>query len=201
MDAKEGQQQQEKIQQQLDQASARLQSLDAEAQKRNADGAKAEISSLNTVKDQIRDQIQKLQDADESSRDQMRQEIQQRIASLSELSDTTAEHLSGFDELGDEEQLDAEVGQLASAVEVIVLRLDDEAIEDADFGQDVRDELTAVCQDMTDAQQAMGAVSDDNKSEQRGKLREALSAVKQRVERIVSKLKSRREEQQAEQHP
>ncbi|MCU1283479.1 MAG: hypothetical protein JWM53_7025, partial [bacterium] len=55
MDTKEGRQEQQKVQQQLDQSSARLQGLDAEAQKRNADGTRAQIGSLNALTDQIRD--------------------------------------------------------------------------------------------------------------------------------------------------
>jgi hypothetical protein len=193
MDIKEREQEQQKNHQELDEASARLQSLEAEAEQRNAEGAKAEISSLNALQDRIRDQVGKLRDADESTFGGMCEQIREDLAALRDRADTAAERLRGIAEMEPAEQLDAELVQLGSAVDTIIIRLEDEASGDQDFGEAVRDDLREAWQDVGDKRRQLESAGEDKKSEMRSNLQDALDGIKDRLHRIVTKLKARRE--------
>jgi len=199
MDATQRQAEQSKSEQQLRDASARLDNLRSDAQQWSASAAQAEIDSLSAIRDRIGDDVKTLANVDDETFAARCGQVQQEIASLSAGIDTADQQMSGYDHMGDDRKLDAMAGQLGSAVDIIIVRLSDEASDDADIGEAARDDLRGAMQDVSNRQRDLQGASDEKKGELRRKLEEAVNRLKERVDGLVAKLKARRGRQATEQ--
>jgi hypothetical protein len=199
MDATERQAERSKSEQQLKDARARLDNLRSDAQQWSASAAQTEIDSLSAICDRIGDDLEGLANVDDETFAARCGQVQEEMASLSAGIDTADQQMSGYDQMGDDRKLDVVAGQLGSAVEIIIVRLSEEASDDADFGEAARDDLRAAMQDASNRQRDLHGARDERRGELRRKLEEAVNRLKERVDGLVAKLKVRRERQATEQ--
>jgi hypothetical protein len=192
MDANQQALDQEQAERRLDEANGRLQLLEARAKQRKADGAIAEITGLQALRDRIAKQLGAWKDADQESAVELRDQVVRGVDAVERGAQAASDRLDRLSDANDR-WLDAETDQVAAACQLFFAWLGEEWVEDKQAAKDASDALRTAWDDLAQKQEGLKQAGADKKERARRAFETSLSRIKRKIRDIAARQKAGRE--------
>jgi hypothetical protein len=126
--------------------------------------------------------------------------MREDIAELYDRIEGAAERMQGDIGMGTDERLEIMFGQLGSAVELMLQRMEEESSRDEAVGEDAREQLRREWHEAAERRYALRGSDETEREGLRDRLEVALVRVQERVERVMARLRSLREQHADQPH-